>query len=366
MAAVSYALLMMGFLIQDVGPALPHELHRIPANVCFLLSACTLVAAVLRRYDVSVPTKLMTTLVVVAMAGHCWFLLIHPSLAARIYFISSSLGIVALIAVVKLHPVKKPHLVDRLLFWIAVLVAANFILRPIVIGWLVGNYDSHEDFQRSIYWTTVLFTQAMVSIMVALSLMAAIAIDLMGELRQEANTDQLSGLLNRRGFEKEAATVLQHGAARGRPAALLIADLDNFKLVNDTYGHAIGDKVISIFGELVLLAAIPGIVAGRIGGEEFAILMPAAEMGAARSFAERLRDGFGKRCEGRLPTGLRPSISIGIHVSHAGMSLYDLLSNADAALYAAKRSGRDRVNVFAPEAALVPELALVAEGVAQY
>jgi diguanylate cyclase (GGDEF)-like protein len=120
--------------------------------------------------------------------------------------------------------------------------------------------------------------------------------------------------------------------------------------------------VISIFGEFVMLAAVPGIVAGRIGGEEFAILIPAAEMGAARSFAERLRDGFGKHCKGRLPAGLRPSISIGIHVSRAGIGLYDLLSNADAALYEAKRSGRDRVNVFVPEIALVPELALMAEG----
>src|SRR5690606_31117914 len=96
----------------------------------------------------------------------------------------------------------------------------------------------------------------MISVLFALTLMVAIALDLIGQLRQEANTDKLSGLLNRRGFEDEAALALKQCAARGLPVCLLIADLDHFKSINDTYGHAMGDRVIGLFGGHVL-ASLP-------------------------------------------------------------------------------------------------------------
>src|SRR3546814_1115634 len=88
-----------------------------------------------------------------------------------------------------------------LLFWVAALMAANLIVRPIVILSLVGGFDNYDGFQQSIYWTTVQFSQAMVSVLAAISLMVAIAVDLIAELRQQAESDPLSGLLNRRGFE---------------------------------------------------------------------------------------------------------------------------------------------------------------------
>jgi diguanylate cyclase (GGDEF)-like protein len=281
-----------------------------------------------------------------AMAGHVLFLSIAPSLAGRIYAISFSLGMIALLTVVKLYPAPKPHLIDRLLFCTAALAAANFIVRPLLIAWLVGGYHSDEGFQQSVYWTTVQFTQAMISITVALNLMVAVAIGLINELRQEANTDKLSGLLNRRGFEEEAAAALQNQAARGWPVALLIADIDNFKSINDTYGHAVGDKVIAMLGEMVKRMSGAGIVAGRIGGEEFAILMTGAELGTARGYAERMRAGLPGYGNGRLPLGLNPTISVGVHVDRARAGLYDLLSRADIALYEAKRSGRNCTTVF--------------------
>jgi len=358
-AAVSYVFAMLGFLLQDVGPPLPFSLQRILSNLFFLLAGSTLSAAVLRHYRVAVPYVVMAIVVAGAMIGHMWFLMVQPNLAARIYFVSFALGIVALLVVLKLYPVEKPHLVDRLLFVIAALAAVNFIVRPLAIAWLVGGYNSYEGFQQSVYWTTVQFTQAMISIMVALNLMVAIAIDLMDELRMKANTDQLSGLLNRRGFEEKAMPLLQQSAARGWPVALLIADIDHFKSINDTYGHAVGDRVIATFGELVRQAAQGGSVAGRIGGEEFAVLLPDAELGAARNYAEHIREAFPSYCAGRLPPDLSPTISIGVHAGHARMALHELLANADAALYDAKRSGRNCVSVFGPE------LMVVADSIAQ-
>jgi diguanylate cyclase (GGDEF)-like protein len=354
-AAASYALSAVGFVIQDIGPALPHQFHRVLSNLCFILSGCTLAAAVLLRYRIPVPYRPMVLIAVAAMAGHIWFLLVVPSLAGRIYAISFSLGMIALLTVVKLYSAPKPHLIDRLLICTAALAAANFIIRPLLIAWLVGGYTSDEGFQQSVYWTTVQFTQAMISITVALNLMVAVAIGLINELRQEANTDKLSGLLNRRGFEEEASAALRTQAARGWPVALLIADIDNFKSINDTYGHAVGDSVIAMLGELVARMSGTDTVAGRIGGEEFAILMAGAELGAARGYAERLRAELPGYGDGQLPPGLKPTISVGLHADHALASLYDLLSRADIALYEAKRSGRNCTTVFKAGLTLVNE-----------
>jgi diguanylate cyclase (GGDEF)-like protein len=98
-----------------------------------------------------------------------------------------------------------------------------------------------------------------------------------------------------------------------------------------------------------------GIVAGRIGGEEFAILMTGTELGAARGYAERLRAELPGYGDGRLPPGLNPTVSVGVHVDHAWAGLYDLLSHADVALYEAKRSGRNCTTVFKSGLALVSE-----------
>jgi diguanylate cyclase (GGDEF)-like protein len=352
-ASISYLLMIVGFLLQDVVPSLPHDFNRVPSNFSFLLAAMTMAMAILQRYRVPVPHLLMAIIIAVGMAGQVWFLWISPNIAIRIYFVSSSLGAIFLLIAIRLYRVEKPHLIDHLLLWTVSAAAANFILRPLLIAWLVGLQGDAENFQHSIYWTTVQFTQAMMSIMVALTLMVSVAIDLMNELRQRANTDQLSGLLNRRGFEEQAAEALRISALHERSVVLLIADIDHFKHINDTYGHAVGDKVISMFGNLVALTAGAGSVAGRIGGEEFAILIPGADVGAGRAYAERLRNDLPATSGAQLPAELRPTISLGLHVDSCRVSLHELLASADAALYEAKRSGRDRVSVFKPGVPLV-------------
>ena len=349
-AAASYVLSTLGFLIQDVGPNLPHDLERLPSNICFLLTGCLLVSAVLRRYRLDIPYLAFAAIVLAGAGGMYWFLVEQPNLTARIYLINFLVGAVAVIGAVKLRRIEKQHLVDRLLFWALVVSAANFLLRPITIMWLAGTFDSFDSFQRSLYWTTVLFTQAMISVMFALNLLVAIAIDLIAELRQEANTDKLSGLLNRRGFEVEAAAVLERCRAEGRPASLLIADLDHFKAINDTHGHSVGDEVISLFGRQIALAAAGKAVAGRVGGEEFAVLIPGIETGAAKIFAESLRTGLALYCAGQLPSPLLPTVSIGVCVARPAAELHEMMRHADEALYLAKRQGRNQVQVHAPAA----------------
>lgn len=349
-AAGAYLATAIAFLIQDVAPVLPMELQRLPANFGFLVTGMLFAAAIIKRYGLPIPWRAMGIAMAISLAIFTWFLLVDPSIPARIYAISVGAGAIALMIVRALWPIDKPYLIDKVLFWVAALSAANLIIRPVVILTFSGGFTNYVGFQQSVYWTTVQFTQAMVSVVAAISLMVAVAIDMIAELRLQADGDTLSGLLNRRGFEAAAGAALRRCIDEDRPAALLVADLDHFKRINDTHGHAVGDAIIAAFGAHVRALAPPGVIAGRIGGEEFALLVPGAGIEAARPFAEAVRIGLAAACAAQIPANLCPTTSIGVAVGRPGAGLPRLMDEADKALYEAKRGGRNRVRSFSPAA----------------
>jgi len=348
-AAAAYTASAIAFLIQDVGPVLPMELQRLPANMGFLATGMLFAAAIIKRYDLPVPWRAMSITAAISTAIFIWFLLGSPSIAARILTISIGTGIIAIMVVVALWPIEKRHLIDRVLFWVAAFSALNLIIRPVVLLSLRGGFDNYVGFQQSIYWTTVQFTQAMVSIVAAISLMVAVAIDQIAELRRQVDDDNLSGLLNRRGFEAKAGAALRRSLDANTPVALMIADLDHFKLVNDNHGHAVGDAIIAAFGTHVRAIGPSNMIAGRIGGEEFALLVPGAGIEAARQLAEAVRTGLQAACADRIPANLCPTASLGIAIGVPGTTLSALMQEADQALYEAKRTGRNRVRTFTPK-----------------
>lgn len=349
-AAAAYTASALSFLIQDVSPALPMEMQRIPSNLGFLFTGALFAAAIVKRYALPVPWRAMAIAGAVSMTLFLWFLLAQPSISARILSISIGTGLIAVMVVRALWPVEKPYLIDRVLFCVAALSALNLILRPVIILAISPRFDNYDGFQQSLYWTTVQFSQAMMSIVAAISLMVAVAIDLIRELQAEANADDLSGLLNRRGFEARASSALRRCIDDGLPTALLIADLDHFKQVNDRHGHAVGDAIIAGFGAHVRHLGPADMVAGRIGGEEFAVLLPGASIETARRLAEVIRIGLPTACAERIPPSLVPTTSIGIAAGVPGQGLSHLLRQADQALYDAKRAGRNRVRAFSPVA----------------
>ena len=154
------------------------------------------------------------------------------------------------------------------------------------------------------------------------------------------------------GFEERAAPHMQHSSL---PAAIILADLDAFKSINDTYGHDTGDQVIMAFARLMRETAPPKAIVGRLGGEEFAILLPESNIAAARLLAETLRVGLAALQIPGLPVYARCTASFGVAERMAAESLADLRRRADSALYNAKRGGRDRVIAAAfPDADTMP------------
>jgi len=164
-------------------------------------------------------------------------------------------------------------------------------------------------------------------------------------LARLSTIDPLTGLRNRR-FVREALSVEFLRARRyAAPLCVLMADLDHFKQVNDTWGHPIGDRVLQGVASLLERSLRATDVAGRYGGEEFLVLLTQNEVEGARCFAERWRSAVAERpFEGADGGRFHTSLSIGCAQYEPGMeSPEDLIARADAALYRAKASGRDRV-----------------------
>jgi diguanylate cyclase (GGDEF)-like protein len=171
-----------------------------------------------------------------------------------------------------------------------------------------------------------------------------------GELERLAHLDEATGCLNRRGFAARLESAVSRAVATRGPVALLALDLDHFKQVNDRFGHLCGDVVLcEVVAHLTTTVGDRGVVA-RLGGEEFAVLLPGADEEAAGVMAERILAALRGARLSVLPPDARLTLSAGIaaeRVEHIG-SAGALRARADEALYAAKRSGRDRALLWAP------------------
>ena len=161
-------------------------------------------------------------------------------------------------------------------------------------------------------------------------------------MRERSTTDALTGLLNRATFDERAAAMLIDPA--GQPACLVLFDIDHFKRINDTCGHPAGDRVIARLGQLVSQVTLGRSIAGRIGGEEFALLLSASELPAARLSAEAIRTGF-SASDFSKDIIWPVTLSAGVAQCGTGESLQSVIARADKALYAAKDRGRDQVVV---------------------
>lgn len=159
-----------------------------------------------------------------------------------------------------------------------------------------------------------------------------------------ASTDTLTGLPNRMSFFSTARAAMMRAARSGEPLSLLMVDIDHFKAINDTYGHQVGDQALKVFAGLCVARLNDQDIVGRLGGEEFGVLLPGTDLDGATATAEALRRALGTLAIPGAVDGFRMSASFGVSaVLACDADLDPALSRADMALYTAKRQGRNRV-----------------------
>lgn len=168
-------------------------------------------------------------------------------------------------------------------------------------------------------------------------------------LAYEASHDYLTGILNRRAIEVELTRELARERRRFEGLAVGICDIDHFKKINDTYGHAVGDEVLCGFVNLLQNCLREYDLLGRYGGEEFLIILSGIRESDVSNLFERMRLYIAYNSIATQSGDVRITVSIGVKVAQKNESLDQLVTDADAALYRAKTEGRDRVCLYGPE-----------------
>ena len=219
-----------------------------------------------------------------------------------------------------------------------VLHAASLPLRvPLVAGWVGAQASAHL--------LTFILLESMLLAMAGAYLFGSLVRERIASgYKRAASVDPLTGVANRRAFLHQGGRLLQRARADGSVHSLLLFDLDQFKTINDEFGHAAGDAVLVTFCSISTAQLRPGDLFGRIGGEEFACLLVGASAADAVIVAERIRFAFeaAEHVSGKRSFGA--TVSIGLAAgSNELPDLPSLLLSADRALYRAKKDGRNRV-----------------------
>ncbi|PWJ91519.1 diguanylate cyclase (GGDEF)-like protein [Mesorhizobium loti] len=322
---------------------------RLPVVAAFAVFLCATIAfngGLARKYGVAPPWKPML-LFLVATTIAVYFVqdLPRQSLVRMMayqlpYAVMQFIGLA-----IVWSSRQRPARLDRILMAVLAASGLQFASKPFIAHALGGWGANPQAYLQSNYALVSQSLGTVFALALALLMLAILVRDVLAEVTSKSETDTLSRLLNRGGFTRHAELAVLGAMRQGVPVALVIADLDHFKSVNDSFGHASGDRVIETFAGFLREAAAGHYVAGRIGGEEFAIILPGTNLAAARLFAEGTRSAFGALPIDGLPADNRCTASFGVAELHPSEDFADLMRRADQALYQAKNAGRDCVRV---------------------
>lgn len=222
---------------------------------------------------------------------------------------------------------------------------ALFLLRTPLVSMLRWSPANNNMF-GSIWLTVLSFEALLFTISIAFILLAMAKERTELRHRTAAMVDPLTGIANRRSFLQDAAILAKRHGGNPRPTAVLLIDLDQFKSINDRFGHALGDRVLELFTESARMSIRSSDLIGRIGGEEFAAVLYDTSRDKAVAVAERVREVFAQFAQDVDGCPVCATVSIGlVHCQETVLDIPELLAQADQALYLAKEHGRNRVEV---------------------
>jgi len=355
----SLALWGLGYLLGALAPAflalrgfMPLPWSMIGAGTS-ITCAYAVVWAATRIFEGRVPRPLLVIAGGVLWLAACQFEAFRASEHARIWLLTLIITAYTLSAAYEIYKARDRELISRWPTIVLLLAHAGFIVARIpLMPQLVFPLPAggpHQGPLLVVVLEAIFFVFCLAFLRVNMSKERAEL-----EQRKAASTDWLTGVANRRAFFHRGKAVLQDIAGHRRTAALVLFDIDRFKEVNDTAGHQAGDTVLKAFAELVTASVQPGDLFGRLGGEEFACLLPETSMAQALQLAERIRSAFAALPFPYLDGNV--TVSVGLAMSGemtneiAGRAadatdgeLQVLLAAADRALYRAKAEGRNRV-----------------------
>ncbi|MEC3949447.1 GGDEF domain-containing protein [Sphingobium sp. HWE2-09] len=312
------------------------------AGVGLVTSASLLAIGIRQRSGRPVPLRLFG--IPAAVAASATAIAISPfgNEAMQGMIIPAFVGVLVAISAVSLWPRDRAFTPPELAFF-SILVLFALAQAGLAIAALrITGPEQGKDLYRAILGVIVptIYTGTGVAAVLV------VAGDLAQQLRRQIRHDPLTDVFNRRGLDEAATRAIAQARRHGRPLALVVCDLDGFKMLNDSHGHIAGDQALRGFAQLLNNAVRRGDVVGRMGGDEFGLLLLDTDASAAAEVMERVRAQVGHLTLPRFPEAwLRASFGVS-ELAPADAQLEDLVARADAALYAAKKDGKDRISIW--------------------
>jgi diguanylate cyclase (GGDEF)-like protein len=270
---------------------------------------------------------------------------------------------VAVYALVAWHTVVEPHIGIRMAIvpayaaitlaktrsaeWAAAAFIFLFALTQVVDSILAyAQGASGDETMRNLYLHVNFLTLPAAYMTMSMFIILMMASDLSADMKKIATRDQLTGLLNRRGFNEYGGRAFSAARRAGTTLSVIMSDIDRFKYINDKFGHAAGDTALAHYAQLISESRRGEDVVARVGGEEFALLLPGTELRDAMALADQLCDKVGSTPMDLTSIGLPMTSSFGVAtISEKDTSLDDMVRRADRALYRSKRAGRNQVDL---------------------
>ncbi|WP_108812306.1 diguanylate cyclase [Sphingorhabdus sp. Alg231-15] len=338
---IAYALSAVGFLITHFLPANAFYLFH-ATQVFYTLGSIMLLASVCERAGQRLHLGSFAVVYLISALALGLTVSFSNDVGPRLVVVNMGYGVMFAMGVTTLLTARRRSVIDVAIIAIIAFQAADFLVRP-TLTLLFEKSIPAEIYRESIYYSLIGLVLGVKGVTTAMVLIGATIAEWTNALRESSERDALTGLLNRGAFEQSMRNLLPRAQTEGRPLSLVVADIDHFKQVNDIWGHQAGDQAISSFGELIDQMVRGSDAAGRIGGEEFCIAVWNCPNDPAKRLAERIRQGFARLEHASLNDDIRLTASFGVATARDGETYEQLFARADAALYQAKSSGRDRV-----------------------
>lgn len=337
----SYAFLILPLSFQSYASLEKLNRYALLTGTLNLLGAWFLAKSWAQRWRVSTQPRTALLIGLATMAALFHYSQLDPSLQARLYVLSVATGLIMLIPILAAFKPSIPKdWLDRVLLGLALTFTVLTFTRPFLVS--IDRNTALAEYAQSSYWlissmSTLIFAMTFTVLTVAITIKETVS-----QLRDERDHDVLTKVLNRRGFYEVAPRRLAD--KRLYPMAIVTADIDHFKRINDTWGHSVGDQVLKLVSASLLRNVRDQDLVARFGGEEFVLLLTKISPQSASSVAQRIQLEL-RSDNSVLPKGSTLTVSFGIASIADPSELESSLKRADELLYNAKKAGRDCVHV---------------------
>jgi len=327
------------------------------AGTALILAICLASMGIRTFFDQPAPWRHTMLIAALGAAGMCFFTFIHDSIPGRmtVFTAAQALPMVLSLKLLLTRHEGRVNPGARLAGVVTVLIMAIFVSRWIGAVTTMGDGFSYLNF------TPAQSVVILVLVFLSMSLNFGFLLMAMDRLRNEvadlALLDDLTGVGNRRYLLQRLMEECARSGRNGQPFALLVIDLDGFKTINDTHGHAAGDACLKHFTLMAQTRLRPGDMLARTGGDEFCVVLPSSSLREAAAIARRILEVCRQDAAACIGKDIPIAISIGVAEWDRGIGQFPdrLIAHADHALYAAKKNGKNDFAVYDPAPPLSPE-----------